>query len=164
MPQNKIFLLNKLVKIIRLLRKKNKKVVFTNGCFDILHAGHISYLKKAKKLGDILIVGINSDSSVKSIKGHKRPLNTLRNRMGVLASLEFVDYVCAFSQKTPLNLIKKVRPDVLVKGGDWQNKKIVGANFIESYGGKVVTIALKKGYSTTGLISQIISLYKRNEL
>lgn len=135
-------------------------MVFTNGCFDILHAGHISYLEKAKNAGDALIVAVNSDSSVKSIKGKKRPINSLKDRMEILSSLESVDYVCAFSQTTPLSLIKQIKPDVLVKGKDWKTKDIVGADFVKSYGGKILTITLKKGRSTTSLIRKIVSLYK----
>jgi D-beta-D-heptose 7-phosphate kinase/D-beta-D-heptose 1-phosphate adenosyltransferase len=160
MSKNKIFSINKLAKQANSFRKSGKKIVFTNGCFDILHAGHISYLKKAKKLGDILIIGVNSDSSVKSLKGPQRPINTLRDRIGVLSNLEFVDYLCAFSQSTPINLIKKIKPDILVKGADWHKKDIVGASFVKSYGGKVSTITFKKGYSTTSLINKIFSCCK----
>jgi D-beta-D-heptose 7-phosphate kinase/D-beta-D-heptose 1-phosphate adenosyltransferase len=160
MPENKIFSTNKLVKIITSLKKRNKRIVFTNGCFDILHAGHISYLKKSKKLGDILVLGVNSDSSVRSIKGPHRPINPLKDRMELLASLQFVDYVCPFRQKTPLNLIKKIRPHILVKGADWQEKNIVGADFVKSYKGKAVTVSFKKGYSTTSLIDKISSCYR----
>jgi D-beta-D-heptose 7-phosphate kinase/D-beta-D-heptose 1-phosphate adenosyltransferase len=160
MSKNKIFSINRLAKLTASLRKFGKKIVFTNGCFDILHAGHISYLKKAKKLGDILILGVNSDSSVKSIKGPNRPVNTLKDRMEILSSFDFIDYLCAFSQATPLNLIKKIKPDVLVKGADWHKKDIVGADFVKSYGGKVSTITFKKGYSTTSLINKIFSCCK----
>ena len=155
MPQNKIFPIDKLTKKIAALKKAGRKIVFTNGCFDILHAGHISYLKKAKKIGDILVVGVNSDSSVKNLKGPQRPINTLEDRMEMLASLEFIDYLCVFSQPTPLNLIKKIKPDILVKGADWRGKDIVGADFVKSHGGKVQTITFKKGYSTTSLINKI---------
>ncbi|MDD5005629.1 MAG: D-glycero-beta-D-manno-heptose 1-phosphate adenylyltransferase [Candidatus Omnitrophica bacterium] len=160
MSKDKIFSKHKLARIISSLKKKRKRIVFTNGCFDILHVGHISYLNSAKKLGDILVVGINSDTSVKSLKGSRRPIMPLKDRIKILASLECIDYVCAFSQKTPLNLIKKIRPDVLVKGGDWKNKEIVGADFVKAYGGKIITIPFKKGYSTTGLIKKIISAQK----
>lgn len=156
MSENKIISLHRLLKIISSLKKRNKKIVFTNGCFDILHLGHISYLNKAKALADILVVGVNSDSSVKSIKGQNRPINTLQDRMKVLSNMECIDYICAFNQTTPLNLIKKLRPDILVKGSDWKNKDIIGADFVESYKGKVTTIAFKKGYSTTNLIKKII--------
>lgn len=155
MPGNKIFSINKLVKVISSL-KKRKRIVFTNGCFDILHLGHISYLNKAKTLGDILVVGVNSDSSVKSIKGQNRPINPLKDRMKILSSLECIDYICSFNQSTPLNLIKKICPDILVKGADWKNKKIVGADFVKRYGGKVATIRFKKGYSTTSIIKKCL--------
>lgn len=160
MANNKIFSIDRLIKIISSLKKRKKRIVFTNGCFDILHVGHTAYLNKTKSLGDFLVVGVNSDSSVKSIKGKKRPLNPLKERMEILASLECVDYICAFSDKTPLNLIKKIRPDVLVKGGDWQNKEIVGADFVKGYGGKIFTIPFRKGHSTSGLIKKISSLQK----
>ncbi|NQU19138.1 D-glycero-beta-D-manno-heptose 1-phosphate adenylyltransferase [bacterium] len=155
MLQNKIFSINRLIEIISSLKKRRKRIVFTNGCFDILHLGHISYLKKAKTLGDLLVIGVNSDASVRSIKGSKRPINPLRDRMKILANLECVDYICSFSQKTPLNLIKKICPNVLVKGADWKNKEIVGADFVKSRGGKVTTIRFKKGYSTTNIIRKM---------
>lgn len=131
------------------------KVVFTNGCFDILHAGHVSYLKKARALGDKLIVGINSDDSVRRLKGDDRPVNTLEDRMTVLSELECVDEVIAFDEDTPAELIKKVRPDVLVKGDDYTIEKIVGADFVMSYGGEVKTIPLLEGRSTTNIISKM---------
>ena len=158
MKLNKILPINKLAKIVSSHQKRKKRIVFTNGCFDILHVGHISYLDKAKRLGDILIVALNSDSSVKSIKEKNRPINTLKDRMKIVASLECVDYVCSFSQSTPLSIIKKLGPNVLVKGGDWKKEEIVGADFVKRHGGKVVTIKFKKGYSTTGLIKKISSL------
>lgn len=157
MAQNKILSINRLAKKTSSLKKKKKKIVFTNGCFDILHLGHAAYLNKAKNLGDILVVGVNSDSSVKSLKGKKRPINPLKDRMQLLACLECIDFICAFKEKTPLNLIKKIWPDVIVKGGDWKNKQIVGADFVKSYGGKVVALPFKKGYSTSGLIRKISS-------
>ncbi|MBL7196877.1 MAG: D-glycero-beta-D-manno-heptose 1-phosphate adenylyltransferase [Candidatus Omnitrophica bacterium] len=160
MIRNKIFSINRLVEIVTFLKKRKKRVVFTNGCFDILHVGHISYLNRAKQLGDILIVAVNSDSSVKSIKGKNKPINKLKDRMKIISGLESINYVCSFSQSTPLNLIKKFSPDILVKGGDWKDKEIVGADFVKSYGGKVVTIPFKKGYSTTRLIKKIISAQK----
>jgi rfaE bifunctional protein nucleotidyltransferase chain/domain len=158
MTRKKIFPVNRLVKLLSSLKKKGKRIVFTNGCFDILHVGHVSYLNKAKKLGHILIVAVNSDSSVKSIKAKNRPINTLKDRMKILASLECVDYVCSFSQPTPLNLIKKLSPHILVKGGDWKKEKIVGADFVKKNGGRVVTIKFEKGYSTSVLIKKITSL------
>lgn len=137
------------------IERKDKKIVFTNGCFDILHAGHIYSLQQAKALGDILIVGINSDESVGRLKGVGRPYNSLADRISVLSSLEFVDYVCVFSEDTPLKLIRKIRPDVLVKGKDYENKKVVGQDEVEAYGGKVVLIDLKEGLSSTRLINQL---------
>lgn len=145
-----------LANILVKLRSKGERIVFTNGCFDILHIGHIKYLKKAKGLGDILVVGLNSDSSARSIKGKGRPVNSQANRAKILASLYFVDYVTIFNEATPEKLIMKLRPDLLVKGGDWKTKDIVGSSFVKSYGGKVVRVPFIKGYSTSGLIKKII--------
>ncbi len=139
-------------------RKSGKKIVFTNGCFDILHKGHTSYLQSAKKAGDILVVGLNSDASVRRLKGSERPLNKQNDRAEVLSALECVDYVTLFSEDTPLDLIHLVRPDVLVKGGDWKKKDVVGASFVESLGGKVRIIPYIKGFSTTGILEKIKSL------
>lgn len=164
MYRKKIISLNKLVKTASALKRKNKRIIFTNGCFDILHSGHVSYLNKAKNLGNILIVGVNTDSSIKRIKGRNRPINKLRDRLEVLAGLECIDYLCTFSQMTPIELIKRIKPDILVKGADWKNKDIVGNNFIKSYGGKTKTITFKKGYSTTNLIKKINSLIINNGL
>jgi len=133
------------------LKPQGKKIVFTNGCFDILHRGHVEYLAKAKKMGDVLIVGLNSDSSVKKIKGPKRPLNNEKDRAIVLSALEVVDYVVVFSEDTPYNLIKSIKPDVLVKGGDWKPKDIVGNDIAK----KTVSIPFIKGYSTTCMIGRI---------
>lgn len=141
--------------IIDRKRANGKKVVFTNGCFDILHIGHITYLQEAKKLGDILIVGINSDDSVKHLKGENRPINKLRDRMEMLAALDFVDYVVAFEEETPINLIKLVKPNVLVKGGDYSIENIVGSDFVIGYGGKVEVIPLVEGHSTSGIVKKI---------
>ena len=143
---------------IKSLKHKNRKVVFTNGCFDILHAGHVSYLLKAKSLGDILVIGLNSDGSVKKIKGKSRPIVSQKNRAILLAALEAVDFVVIFNELTPLKLIKAIRPDVLVKGGDWKKENIVGSDFVESYGGKVKSLAYIKGLSTRGLIDKIRKL------
>lgn len=136
--------------------RKGKTVVFTNGCFDILHYGHVAYLQKAKALGDILIVGLNSDSSIRRIKGDKRPLNPQLDRGLVLSALECVDYIVIFSEPTPVKLIKSIRPDVLVKGKDWRVQEIAGAKEVLEQGGKVKTIALVKNRSTTGLIERIL--------
>ena len=131
-----------------------QNVVFTNGCFDIIHAGHIDYLSKARNLGDVLVVGLNSDESVRRLKGPQRPINDVDARSKVLASLFFVDYVIVFEEDTPLNLIKSVRPDILVKGGDYTRDMVVGADFVESYGGKVVILPFLKGYSTTSILNK----------
>lgn len=138
-----------------LAKNKGKTVVFTNGCFDILHVGHIRYLAGAKQKGDILIVGLNSDASVKKIKGKDRPINTQQDRAEVLAAIESVDFVTIFCESTPLNLIKAIKPDVLVKGGDWQKDKIVGSAQVLSRCGKVFVIPYIRGRSTTNLIKKI---------
>ncbi len=153
--------MNDLEKIVK-LKSLGKKIVFTNGCFDIIHPGHISYLKNAKEFGDILVIGLNSDSSVKKSKGDLRPIIPQKERMNVLLSLVFVDFVILFEEETPLNLIKAIKPDFLVKGGDWNIKNIVGADFTKSYGGKVKNIKFKKGYSTSLLIEKILELYGKS--
>ena len=138
------------------LRQKGQKVIFTNGCFDILHAGHVEYLEAAKDLGDKLIVGINSDQSVKELKGKNRPLNKLDHRAKVLASLRCVDAVVVFGDRTPIKLISAVKPDILVKGGDYKINEIVGYEEVVQSGGKVMTIPLVKGISTTKIIQKMI--------
>lgn len=137
------------------IRDPIKKVVFTNGCFDILHAGHVSYLQKAKELGDILVVGLNSDKSIKRIKGPTRPINSEKDRAAVLSSLKCVDFVIIFNEDTPDRIIKQIHPDILVKGADYKNKEIVGKTFVESYNGKVELIPFVKGKSTTKIIERI---------
>ncbi len=139
--------------------RKTKKIVFTNGCFDIIHAGHVDYLEKAKALGDVLVVGMNSDNSIKRIKGEKRPIVPQEMRARVLASLKPVDYVVIFEEDTPLELIKRVKPHVLVKGGDWKLENIVGREFVESYGGVVKTIPFEYDISTSKIIEKVITLY-----
>lgn len=131
------------------------KVVFTNGCFDILHLGHVEYLAKAADMGDVLVVGLNTDASVKRLKGEERPINNQDARALVLASLSFVDAVVLFDEDTPYELIKTIRPDVLVKGADYKPEEIVGYDIVTSYGGTVATIPLVEGYSTTRLIQPI---------
>lgn len=140
---------------IKEVQGKGRKVVFTNGCFDILHVGHVTYLEKAAGLGDILIVGVNSDDSVKRLKGENRPINKLEDRLRILASLEYVDFVIPFEEDTPIELIKKVRPDVLVKGGDYQIDNIVGADFVKACGGTVTIIPFIEGKSTTDVINRM---------
>jgi len=154
--RTKVKSLNAILKIIPTLRRRNKKIVFTNGCFDLMHLGHAKYLEEARQKGDVLIVAVNSDSSVKKIKGDKRPILGQEHRMSMVAALESVDYVVVFNEDTPLNLIKKIKPDILVKGADWREKDIVGASFVKSHAGKVLTVRLVKGLSTTNIIEKII--------
>jgi len=151
--------LKKLKELRKKWKKQGKKLVFTNGCFDLLHLGHIRYLKKAKSLGDFLVVGLNSDRSVKKIKGEKRPILPEKERAEILASLWFVDYVVLFDEETPERLIRELEPDVLVKGADWKLKEIVGADLVRSRGGVVRRIPLYKGRSTTSVIDEIIRRY-----
>ena len=153
--KRKILSREELLRQIAIWRLKDYRIVFTNGCFDILHYGHIKYLQDAKLASDILVLGLNSDASVKRIKGHKRPANKQLDRSRVLAALSCVDYITVFNQDTPLKLIKLLRPDILIKGGDWETDKIIGAEFVKGYGGRVLTIPYLKGYSTTGLIARL---------
>lgn len=146
---------NEIQRICETLRKENKKIVFTNGCFDIIHYGHVKYLSEAKKLGDVLIVGLNSDESVRRLKGANRPINPQNERAEVLDNLKPVDYVVVFEEDTPLELIKLVKPDILVKGGDYLPNNIVGSDYVISYGGKVIVIPYVEGKSTTNLIEKI---------
>jgi len=136
-------------------RKQKKTIVFTNGCFDVIHRGHIELLKFCKSQGDIVILGLNSDSSVKIIKGPDRPVNNQDDRSAVLAALETIDYVILFDEPDPLNLINEVKPDVLVKGQDWQDKGVVGSEFVESYGGKIVFAPLIEGKSSTETVEKM---------
>ncbi|MCP4913829.1 MAG: D-glycero-beta-D-manno-heptose 1-phosphate adenylyltransferase [Oligoflexia bacterium] len=133
---------------------ENKKVVFTNGCFDILHAGHVQYLNEAKAQGDILVVGLNSDASVKRLKGEERPINKEQDRQFVLENLKSVDKVFIFEEDTPFNLISKIMPDTLVKGGDWKPDQIVGSDIVLANGGEVKSLSFKDGYSTTNIIEK----------
>jgi D-beta-D-heptose 7-phosphate kinase/D-beta-D-heptose 1-phosphate adenosyltransferase len=148
-----------LKKIVSRLQARGKKIVFTNGCFDLLHYGHVKYLQDAKREGDILIVGVNRDASVRRIKGRQRPLVGENDRAGIIAALGSVDYVVLFKEDTPREIIKLLKPDILVKGADWQKKNIVGAPFVKSQGGRVVTIKLIKGCSTTHLIKKIAKIF-----
>ena len=140
---------------LNLWRKENKTIVFSNGCFDILHRGHVEYLSKAADLGDILIIGLNTDASVRRIKGPSRPVNDEKARAVVLAALEFVDAIMFFEEDTPYNLIKNVQPDVLVKGKDYKAEDIVGYDIVTNKGGKVETIELVEGFSTTNTINKM---------
>jgi len=138
-----------------LLKNRHKKIVFTNGCFDILHSGHIMYLNEAKAQGDYLIVGLNSDSSIKKLKGSDRPINNEEDRKYLLENLKAVDCVEIFSQDTPYELIKTIMPNILVKGGDWQISEIVGSDIVLKKGGEVKSLSFKEGKSTTNIIEKI---------
>ncbi len=157
-----IVTLKKLKKILERLRKQNKKIVFTNGCFDIIHSGHIRVLKKAKERGDVLIVGLNSDKSVRKIKGSKRPIMNEKDRALILDSIKYVDYVVLFDEETPYNLIKEIEPDVLVKGSDYKLNEVVGADIVIKKGGEVFLVPLLKGKSTTNVIEKILKKYGKN--
>lgn len=136
-------------------KNKDKRIVFTNGCFDILHKGHVAYLNEAKALGDLLVLGLNSDASVKRLKGSERPINQENDRKFVLENLKAVDFVEIFTEDTPYELIKKIQPDVLVKGGDWPVEKIVGHDIVFAKGGNVYSLNFVDGYSTTNIIHKI---------
>lgn len=154
MKKGKILSLEEAVKYRRELKRKNKKVVFTNGCFDIIHYGHIQYLFTAAKLGDELFIGLNSDSSVKKLKGEKRPIFPASERAEILSSFECVDVVVVFEEETPFNLISALLPDFLVKGGDYDISEIVGRDVVENNGGKVVVIPYVNGHSTTEILKR----------
>ncbi len=143
------------------LKAQGKKIVFTNGVFDIIHRGHVEYLTEAKALGDILVVGLNSDSSVKMIKGDKRPIVAEENRAYVVASLKPVDYVVIFSEDTPYSTIKNIMPDILVKGADWDEDKIVGSDIVKNNGGEIKRIKFVDNNSSTNIIQKIIQLYTK---
>ncbi len=154
--------IDNIIEIVRGLKSDGKTIVFTNGCFDIIHRGHVDYLRKAKALGDILIVGLNSDSSVRRIKGENRPIVPEGDRAAVLSELRSVDFVVPFEEDTPEILIEKIAPDILVKGSDWQKADIVGADFVERHGGKVATIKLTEGRGTSQIIERILKIYGGN--
>ncbi|MFA5063413.1 MAG: D-glycero-beta-D-manno-heptose 1-phosphate adenylyltransferase [Candidatus Omnitrophota bacterium] len=151
----KIVTLRELKREIAKLKKQGRKIVFTNGCFDILHYGHAKYLHDAKNKGDILVVAVNSDSSIRKIKGKDRPVVSQNYRLKLLSALESIDYLVLFKETTPLAVITEIKPDILVKGADWSKSKIAGSDFVASYGGKVATIKLVEGLSTTNLINKI---------
>ena len=149
----------KILSLRQFLRRREGQaapVVFTNGCFDLLHAGHVDLLRRAKNLGRTLVVGLNSDASVRRLKGAARPVTPLEQRAYVLSGLECVDAIISFEEDTPLNLILAVRPQVLIKGGDWPTERIVGAREVESWGGKVLSLDLLPGFSTTAIIERIL--------
>jgi rfaE bifunctional protein nucleotidyltransferase chain/domain len=143
------------IEIINRIKAERKKIVFTNGCFDLLHVGHIRYLAQAKKLGDFLIIGLNSDSSVKELKGKDRPINSFEDRATLLSAIESVDLVIMFEEQTPENLIKDIVPDILVKGGDYNIEDIVGYQTVMQNGGQVKTLSFYEGYSSTNYINKI---------
>ncbi len=144
-------------------KRQGKKVVFTNGCFDILHAGHIDYLEKAKGLGDALVVGVNSDASIQRLKGKKRPIVPVVDRCKVLCGLEAVDAVVIFEEDTPRQIIEKLLPDILIKGSDWPIDKIVGGKTVRAHGGEVRTVEFLEGHSTTSLVERIVERYCSRE-
>jgi len=156
LPGTKIISLPSLKRKVRRLKQNGKCVVFTNGCFDILHYGHVKYLQDARSKGDYLVVAVNSDSSIKKIKAKNRPLIAQSDRLKTVAALASVDFVVLFNEDNPLRLIKALKPDILIKGADWSKKKIIGADFVASYGGKVLTVNLVKGRSTSALIEKIV--------
>jgi rfaE bifunctional protein nucleotidyltransferase chain/domain len=151
---------SKLEPVLRNLQNQGKKVVFTNGVFDLLHLGHVTYLKKARQQGDFLVVGLNSDESVRRIKGSLKPLLPLSERAEMLLALSCVDYATFFEEDDPYNVVKILRPDVLVKGGDWAIDKIIGGDLVKSWGGKVINIPVVEGRSTTNLIQLIKERYQ----
>jgi len=145
--------------LLGILQATGKKIVFTNGCFDLIHTGHTRYLTKAKSFGDLLVVAVNSDSSVRMIKGEKRPINTQAERAETLAALESVDFVTIFDEPDPHKIISELQPDVLVKGGDWPVEKIIGREVVEARGGDVISVGYIEGASTTGIIEKIVGKY-----
>jgi len=157
---DKILTLEDLVTRLGKVRKSGQKIVFTNGCFDIMHVGHVRYLADARSKGDLLIVGLNSDASVRIIKGDKRPIVRQNHRAEVLASLGCVDFIVIFDEPDPLKLIQTLKPDVLVKGEDWTEDAIVGAESVKSQGGKIVRISFVEESSTTAIIEKIIQRYR----
>ena len=161
MISQKIKTLNELIPIVKNLRKQNKKIVTTNGVFDILHYGHVKYLEEAKKLGDVLIVGVNTDKSVKQNKGDKRPINYEKSRASVLAALESVDYIFLFDEKEPSSWLDKIKPNIHVKAGDYKLNQIIEKGVVEKNGGKVIIVKVEKGYSTTNFINKILDIYKK---
>ncbi len=150
--------LNRLVQVVQKLRQQRKRIAFTNGCFDILHIGHLDYLERIKQKSDILIVAVNSDASVRKIKGPSRPVVPQRERLRLLAALKPVDYVVLFSEPTPLRVIRAIRPNLLAKGADWKGKVVVGQKEVESYGGQVILMPYLKNHSTTGLLARLKAL------
>ena len=160
--RQKIKAKKELLRIITGLKTKGKRIVFTNGCFDLLHIGHVRYLEKAKALGDVLVVGVNSDSSVRKLKGRRRPIQPEQDRAEILSALGCVDYVALFNEIDPLKLITSLKPDVLVKGGDWTKEQTVGKEVVERSGGEVVILPFVKGASTSTLIETILKKHEES--
>jgi D-beta-D-heptose 7-phosphate kinase/D-beta-D-heptose 1-phosphate adenosyltransferase len=158
--KEKIKTREELTEIIHGLKRKGKRIVFTNGCFDILHVGHVRYLEQAKSLGDVLVVGINSDRSVRDLKGPRRPILPVEERGEILSGLGCTDYVTVFDEPTPFELISLLQPDVLVKGGDWTPEQVVGREVVEGSGGRVVILPFVEGSSTTNIIDVILEKYE----
>ncbi len=156
---DKIKTFNEIKEIADNLRCDKKTVGFTNGCFDILHAGHVSYLKKTKELSDVLILGLNSDNSIRRIKGENRPINSEVDRAVVIAALESVDFVVIFDDDTPQKLIELIKPDILIKGADWKHKKVAGCDFVKRYGGRCEFVEFLNNRSTTNIIDKIVNEY-----
>ena len=155
--QGKKYRLEELIKIRQKLKKEGKRVVFTNGCFDLLHKGHIHLFREAKKWGEVLIVAVNDDASIKKLKGNWRPIFPLEERLEILEAIEEINYLVSFSEETPRRIISLILPDVLVKGGDWKLEEVVGREEVEGSGGKVVLIPYLRGYSTSALIKKILT-------
>ncbi len=160
MSTQKIITIATLKRKLSVLRNKRKKIAFTNGCFDILHNGHVSYLQKAKAKDRILVLGLNSDKSVRRIKGPKRPIVNEKDRASILAALECVDYVVIFNEDTPLKLIAAVKPDILIKGADWKGKGIVGEDVVRAHGGKIEYVKFVKDKSTTNIVKRILKIHR----
>jgi D-beta-D-heptose 7-phosphate kinase/D-beta-D-heptose 1-phosphate adenosyltransferase len=155
--------LEELIKVVSLATSIGKTVVFTNGCFDLIHGGHIEFLQKAKDKGDILVLGLNSDKSVTALKGEGRPIKTEKERANIISALKYVDYITIFDEETPEEIIREVRPDILVKGNDYDINKVVGREIVEGYGAKVELIPIVKGLSTTNIVEKILKSYKTEE-
>lgn len=161
-PRDKIVPLEELVTRLEKVRSTTGKIVFTNGCFDIIHVGHVRYLTEARSRGDMLIVGMNSDASVRSIKGDKRPIVRQSSRAEVLAGLACVDHIVIFDEPDPLRLIQTLKPDILIKGEDWEEDAIIGAEEVRSWGGEIVRISFVEKASTTDIIQTILDRYRGN--
>jgi D-beta-D-heptose 7-phosphate kinase/D-beta-D-heptose 1-phosphate adenosyltransferase len=161
--ERKILLPGDLQDKVRRMQKQGRSVVFTNGCFDLLHVGHIRYLQESRRLGDALVIGLNSDASVRKLKGKLRPLISQEERAHILSALDCVDYVIIFNELTPLKLLRSLKPDILVKGGDYRKSEVVGADFVESYGGRVKLVPVVQGKSTSEIVKKIVDRYGQND-